>query len=97
MGMTTVYQAIDAAGAQNLADTEVAIANSHAAAQTFNKPIAGIDGYPAAKCFTTDDQDATVKFYCVAPADRYLIEALGQDDQDTRQQVAAQYLILISH
>jgi len=97
MGMTTVYQAIDAAGAQNLADTEVAIANSHAAAQTFNKPIAGIDGYPAAKCFTTDDQDATVKFYCVAPADRYLIEALGQEDQDTRQQVAAQYLILISH
>ena len=98
IGMTTVYQAIDAAAAQSLADTEVSITtNSQAAAQSFNKPIAGIDGYPAAKCFTTDNHYAMWKSYCVAPADRYLIEALGQQDQDTRQLVAAQYLILTSH
>ena len=36
----------------------------------------------------------TAKFYCVAPADRYVIEATGQQDADTRQQIAAQYLIL---
>ena len=43
-------------------------------------------------CFSSDAQNAaTAKFYCVAPADRFLIEALGQQDTDLRQQIAAQY------
>jgi len=94
MAQTTVYQAIDAAGAQNLADTLAAVTTK---VESYDKPIAGIDGYPAAKCFTTDKQDTvSAKFYCVAPADRYVIEANGQQDENTRQQVAAQYLILTS-
>jgi hypothetical protein len=95
VGLTTVYQAVDSTAAQSLADTETAITVE---SEGFNKPIRGVDGYPAAKCFSSDAQNAaTAKFYCVAPADRFLIEALGQQDTDLRQQIAAQYLILTAH
>jgi hypothetical protein len=61
------------------------------------RPMAGITGLPAARCYdhgTSTADDAATRYLCVATAGRYLFKATAAQDLDARQIIAAQYLIL---
>ena len=47
---------------------------------------------PDSRCLQLEDK----AFYCLATADRYAIETSGPNLLDTQQQVAAQYVMLMS-
>lgn len=89
-----VYRARDAEGARHLLDS----AGTWALTKPGAKPTDGVNGLPSAKCFefTQPDESQTPRFGCFATADRYQIEAWSQQARDVRQQIAAQYLMLIS-
>lgn len=83
-GLTTVYQAADAAGAVALTEA-------------FDKQVTGTDGSPAdpvkglptSKCVKT-----SVEHFCVASYDRYAFTAQGVQLVDVHQKIAAQYAML---
>lgn len=81
-----VYQAPDAGAAARVIENFVEEANAHGTA------AAGVRGLAAAKCFKPKDS-ASQQFYCVAQADKYVIE-VTDSDPDVREKVAAQYLML---
>jgi len=86
MAKTNVYRS---------ADDESAIRIVHEfaadALATGGKPVDGVEFLPASRCLQFEDE-----FYCVAPADRYAIEARSRGIDDARQQVAAQYTLLVA-
>lgn len=85
--MTNVYRLSDAYAALVIADEFAAEVQA-----TAGKPVDGVEFMPASSCVQN-----TLGFYCVAPADRYAIEAQSWSLDDAHQQVAAQYTLLIGH
>ncbi|MDD4865700.1 MAG: hypothetical protein PHQ28_00785 [Mycobacterium sp.] len=90
---TTVYEAVDATGAQRAADglthTDVPFLHYH--------PAAGMNGLPSAHCFERPPDVAdlgAVRFLCIATADRYAFKATAAQEVDAHQLIAAQYLML---
>lgn len=88
IGMDNVYQMPDAPAAARALEGFVADAVAHGTA------AAGVRGLPAAKCFKLKDA-ASQSFYCVAQADRYVIE-VSDSDPDVHEKVSAQYLMLLT-
>ena len=100
-GLTTVYQARDAAGAAMVADRFAADTRSMNAVQ----PINGVPGLPSAQCFERlagtapagaplPLEQAAWHFRCIARADRYAFTAFSAQEKDVKQQISAQYRIL---
>lgn len=84
---TNVYRLSDAYAALVVSDEFAAEAQA-----TAGKPVDGVEFMPASRCV-----QHTLGVYCVAPADRYVIEAQSRSLDDAHQQVAAQYTLLIGH
>ena len=82
---TTVYQARDAAAAQQMTDI---FAEEVAAAA---KPADAVPGLPASRCFTRDRNTL-----CLGTADRYTIEASATQPSNAHQKLAAQYAMLVA-
>jgi hypothetical protein len=93
ISQTTVYEALDPPGAQQLATTLAAVTTR---VEDYDPKAEGISGYPGAACYHSSQTDnlLAAKIYCVAPAGHYVIETYSQQINDARQQVAAQYLML---
>lgn len=100
--LTTVYETRTADGAARVADS---LATETAGASDI-EPIDGIRGLPTAKCFSrTRDNlppDATMSlvrihwhYKCVGRAGRYAFTAVSDHPDDVKQQMAAQYRILV--
>lgn len=90
IGLTTVYQADDAEGAQRIRDEFGA--DRLASSGYVEAP--GVPGLPDSKCYTKDTMDGT-RGGCIIANGRYAAEASAMDDMKTvQQQMAAQYLIL---
>ncbi|KUI37557.1 hypothetical protein AU194_21560 [Mycobacterium sp. GA-2829] len=85
---TNVYRLSDGYAALVMVDEFAADAQASA-----GKPVDGVEFMPASQCM----QVTQGGFYCVAPIDRYVIEARSRSLNDARQQVAAQYTLLIGH
>lgn len=90
---TTIYEAVDTTGAQHAADglarIDVPFLGYHSAP--------GINGLPSARCFDRgpDVTDlGTVRFLCIATADRYAFKATAAQEIEAHQIIAAQYLML---
>jgi hypothetical protein len=91
-GMVNVYRARDSAGAQAIVDD---FADEVSA--TLSGPVSGVVGLPGAKCLSPrkDPSLAPVpQVYCLAVADRYVIEVNATQVRDAQQKVSAQYLML---
>jgi hypothetical protein len=58
------------------------------------KPVSAIRGLPLATCLTRANYSDTSTFYCVAVADRYVIEASSYQELDAHRLLSAQYLML---
>lgn len=86
MGKTNVYQTGDAEGANGVVD------EFFAELEPTSQPANPIKNMPDSRCRQLEDK----AFYCLATADRYAIETSGQNLLDTQQQVAAQYVMLMS-
>ena len=57
-----------------------------------SQPANPVTNMPDSRCRQLEDK----AFYCLATADRYAIETSGETLLDTQQQVAAQYVMLMS-
>ena len=99
--LTTVYQAANADGANRI----VGEFSEQLGAMNAVKPVDGVPGLPAARCFerTSGGVPSTTAvswqriawhYKCVARADRYVFTAFSDDPTDVRQQISAQYRIL---
>ncbi len=88
ISLDTVYQTADAAAGALLDQALTADATAQGPA------AGGVRGLTAAKCFKSMNGPTDI-FNCVAQADKYVIEATG-DDPEVREKVAAQYLMLIA-
>ena len=86
MAKTNVYQTKDADGAAGIVD------GFYAELQPTSPPANPVKNMPDSRCLQLEDQ----AFYCLATADRYAIETSGPNLLDTQQQVAAQYVMLMS-
>lgn len=85
VGKSTVYQAAHAAGADRIAEdfiTEL---------QSAGTPVEGVAFLPASRCWQLTEDES---FYCVSPAERYVIEVRASQLRGAHQQLAAQYTIL---
>ena len=90
VGKTTIYQTKDAAAAVVLADKIAGIIGDG------KQPGAPVPGMPKARCFIGTGTDMALgQFSCVAAAQRWVITAMSKQDFDARQQIAAQYLMLV--
>jgi hypothetical protein len=101
---TTVYQAHDATGAEQLVKQFAADMRATEKAHQ----ISGITGLPQAQCFARQNAADLLgeapwplsflrvawPFKCVARADRYTFTAFSANETDVKQQMAAQYRIL---
>ncbi|WP_231987302.1 hypothetical protein [Mycobacterium sp. 852014-50255_SCH5639931] len=90
---TTVYEAVDPTGAQRAADglarMDVPFLGYHSAP--------GINGLPSARCFDRgldSTELGSVRFLCIATADRYAFKATAAQEVEAHQIIAAQYLML---
>lgn len=89
--LTSVYDAVDAPGAQRGADGLVRINASWGS----YKPTAGISGLPSARCFDRGPGGQLLpRFMCVATVDHYAFKATATQELDLHQVMAAQYLML---
>jgi hypothetical protein len=91
---TGVYETANADGALRVRD---ALATSEGVIDY--QPATGIDAMPPAKCFVQGNNPqwkVLPKFYCVAVADRYVIESASNQEPDAHQALAAQYLMLLA-
>jgi hypothetical protein len=86
MAKTNVYQTKDAEGAAGIVD------GFYAELEPTSKPANPVKNMPDSRCLLLEDKAA----YCLATADRYAIETSGPNLLDTQQQVAAQYVMLMS-
>ncbi|CAJ1578332.1 DUF7373 family lipoprotein [[Mycobacterium] wendilense] len=88
----TVYQARDGAAAENLLDEFAERARNELGFRDSD----GVVGLPEAVCFTRERTSATRRnqHYCLATADRYLMQILAANPYAARQMLAAQYLML---
>jgi hypothetical protein len=86
MARTNVYQTDDAEGAAGIVD------GFYAEVEPTAKPANPVKNMPDSRCLQFEDGG----FYCLAAADRYAIETSGPNLLDTQQQVAAQYVMLMS-
>lgn len=82
---TTVYQARDAAAAQQMTD----VFAEEVAAEA--EPADAVPGLPTSRCFAVDRST-----YCLGTADRYTIEASSTQPADAQQKLAAQYAMLVA-
>ncbi|WP_231999182.1 hypothetical protein [Mycobacterium sp. 1081908.1] len=90
---TTVYEAVDTTGALRAVDGLVRIDVPFLG----YKSAPGISGLPSARCFDrgSDNPDlATVRYLCIAAADRYAFKATAGQELDAHQLIASQYLML---
>lgn len=90
----TVVEAIDATGANRVLEGMVRTLVPWGGYQS----MAGITGLPSARCF---DRGATgdnvlPRYLCLGVADRYAFKVSANQDLDTRQIAASQYLMLSS-
>ena len=86
MAKTNVYQTADAEGAAKIVDEFFAEVAPTA------QPANPVKNMPDSRCLALEDK----AFYCLATADKYAIETSGPNLLDTQQQVAAQYVMLMS-
>jgi hypothetical protein len=86
MAKTNVYQTKDATGAKGIVD------GFYAELEGTSQPANPVKNMPESRCLQLEDG----AFYCLAPADQYAIETSGPNLLDTQQQVAAQYVMLMS-
>jgi hypothetical protein len=84
---TAVYEARDAHGAQGIAD------GFFAEVSAIGKPAAAVKQMPTSRCVDLS-QGKVANFYCLATADRYIIEAQAAQLLDAQQKTAAQYAML---
>lgn len=88
-GSVAVYEARDRDAAQRVVDEMAATAAEFG---THTDPVAGL---PDSQCMTLQlPQDGDVTGYCLAVADRYVLETYDATPAESRQKVAAQYAIL---
>ncbi|MEE6177289.1 DUF7373 family lipoprotein [Mycobacterium sp. 050134] len=89
--LTSVYDAVDAPGAQRAAEGVIRIYGPWG---TY-KPTAGISGLPSARCFDRGPAGQVLpRFMCVATVDHYAFKATATQELDLHQVMAAQYLML---
>ena len=86
MAKTNVYQTENAEGANGIVDEFFAEVGPTA------QPANPVKNMPDSHCLQLEDK----AFYCLATADKYAIETSGPNLLDTQQQVAAQYVMLMS-
>lgn len=86
MAKTNVYQTDDAKGATGIVD------GFYAEVEPTAKPANPVKNMPDSRCLQFEDGG----FYCLGTADRYAIETSGPNLLDTQQQVAAQYVMLMT-
>jgi hypothetical protein len=91
IGKATVFRAADAAGAQRVTD-----ALSSEGRDGGYRPVRGVDGLSAARCFDggRDGDVSPRRFYCVGAVGQYAFEVFSAQEHDAHQQLAAQYRIL---
>ena len=88
---TTVYQARDAAAAQQLAQSLGDDIVERQSAQ----PAAGVPGLAGSRCVRTEDARTRIAHHwCIATNDRYTFKAVARELDNAHQQIAAQYLML---
>ena len=83
---TNVYQTDDVKGAAGIVN------EFFAELEPTSQPANPVNNMPDSRCLRLEDK----AFYCLATADRYAIETSGPNLLDTQQQVAAQYVMLMS-
>jgi hypothetical protein len=91
-----VYQARDGAAATTIGDDYLDEFNQGVLGMKW-VPVPGVTGLPSAKCIKPQQDSTGVPLqivYCVAAADKYVIEVQASQLVDAHQQVAAQYLML---
>jgi hypothetical protein len=86
MAKTNVYQTKDSESAARIVD------GFFAELQPTSQPAKPVNNLPDSRCLQLKDNS----FYCLGAADRYAIETTSQKLLDARQQVAAQYAMLLS-
>ena len=86
MAKTNVYQTKDSESAARIVD------GFFAELQPTSQPAKPVNNLPDSRCLQLKDNS----FYCLGAADRYAIETSSQNLLDARQQVAAQYAMLLS-
>ena len=86
MAKTNVYQTKDAEGAAGIVD------GFYAELEPTSQPAKPVKNMPDSRCLQLEDKT----FYCLAAADRYAIETSAPNLLDAQQQVAAQYVMLMS-
>lgn len=86
MAKTNVYQTDDVKGAAGIVN------EFFAELEPTSQPANPVNNMPDSRCLRLEDK----AFYCLATADRYAIETSGPNLLDTQQQVAAQYVMLMS-
>lgn len=82
---TNVYRSSDADAAARIVERFAARAETAG-----GRPVDGVAAMPASRCL-----QHRVGYYCTVPAGRFAIEAHSLDLQDARQQIAAQYTLLV--
>ncbi|MFL0243287.1 hypothetical protein [Mycobacterium sp. SMC-17] len=90
LGASTTYRARDAAGASLLADRLIT-------AQSLEIPGGStwtVTDIPNSKCYTAQDTPTHGVAHCVVPVGRYLAEYSSPQPANTKQAIAAAYLIL---
>jgi hypothetical protein len=86
MGKTNVYQTKDPGGAAKIVD------GFFAELQPTSQPADPVANLPGSRCLQLEDKT----FYCLAAADKFAIETTSKNLLDARQQVAAQYAMLLN-
>jgi hypothetical protein len=86
MAKTNVYQTKDSDAAAGIVD------GFYAELEATSQPAKPVNNMPDSRCLQLEDN----AFYCLATADRYAIETSGPNLLGTQQQVAAQYVMLMS-
>ncbi|WP_006242418.1 DUF7373 family lipoprotein [Mycolicibacterium tusciae] len=88
---TTVYQARDAAAAQQLA---LSLGDDIVERQSA-QPAAEVPGLAGSRCVRTEDARTRIaRHWCVGTNDRYAFTAVARELDNAHQQIAAQYLML---
>ena len=88
---TTLYQARDAAAAQQLAQS----LGDDVAERQAGQLAAEVPGLTGSRCMRAEDPESRVaRHWCVGTMDRYTFKAVARDLNNAHQQMAAQYLML---
>jgi hypothetical protein len=91
VSQTTVYQARDAAAAQQLAQT----LGDDVAQRQAGQPAAEVPGLPGSRCVRIDGAGGSIsQHWCIATSERFTFKAVARELGNAHQQMAAQYLML---